>query len=234
MINFNFRDMAAALISIHKSMGYKVFIKYLRVIVLLVVAISSKDILKLCTGVITEIKDEQHCERMIKRDQYMTELEPLLIELRAEVDADRVLYFEFHNSEENLDRTPFKFFDLMIGNSRYGVSEVPGSAYKNIGASMYTSTFNAIKRGAPLYCSGENDHLFRQKFRGIYEILNGTDGCGQFVIFSVHGIHQPIGFIILEWMEEGEIIPVRENVYPVINKLAPSISTLAINAASPK
>lgn len=178
---------------------------------------------------INDARTEYHEELMENRDQYMSDLHPLLMEFRADTEADRVLYFEFHNSIENLEGVPFKFFDLMLSPIKYGVPNILGTSYKNIGASIYTTLFDLIKSGKIVYCEGPNDREFRETFPGFFELFNTTDHSNRLVIFSVPGVDQMIGFIVLEWMEDKEIP--EENLSKLrttIRSYVPRINTLAV------
>ena len=174
---------------------------------------------------------EYHEQKMENRDQLMTNLNPLLTEFRADTEADRVLYFEFHNSIENLDGVPFKFFDLMLSPIKYGVPGILATSYKNIGASIFTPLFDLIKSGKIVYCEGPKDSEFRETFPGFFELFNTTDHSNRLVIFSIPGVNQMIGFIVLEWMEDEEIP--EENLKKLqhtIHSYVPRINTLAVTS----
>ena len=173
MINFilsKFKELSDALIALDQKLGFKKFARYVLFVILIICLCNIRTIFRETVEVGITIAEEIHNEKMKLRDEYMTDLTPLLTEFRAEMNADRILYLEYHNSEENLDGIPFKFFDLMKCSSHYGVPEVPGIAYKDIGASMYTELFDTIVKGEVVTCSGEYDISFRKKYPGVYEI----------------------------------------------------------------
>lgn len=212
----------------HVKIGFRKIVMYIILFLGVYGILNFKSCVSGSLEFLLDISDEIHQERMKLRDQYVTDLCPILSELRTELGADRVLYFEYHNSEQNLDNLPFKYFDLILSNSHYGVPEILGESYKNINSSMYISFFNDINRGNILLCTGENDTAFRQKYFGIYKLFNETDHSEQQLLFSVPGTRQPIGFIVLEWLDKDKVVKINsEKIHeflPRINAISVSIS----------
>ena len=219
-----FKDLANCLIALEKNLGFRMFVKYTLYLLLIVVVLNYRTVVKEAVEFVAEINSEIHIEKMKLQDSYYRDLTPLLAEFRAEVGADRVMYFEFHNSVETLEGLPFKFFDLVKCVPEYGIPEVQGDIYKNVNAAMYSELFFDINNGKILTCHGVYDKSFNTTYRGIYKLINESDHTEQMVIFSVPGIRRPIGFIILEWMDHTEDI----NVDPkVINKFLPRINAIS-------
>lgn len=212
MILDKFKALGDTFIAIHTHVGFKMVVKY-TLLALLVIAIFN--IRAITTGIVefvSDIQEEIHYKKMSLQEEYYTDLSPILAELRAEAGADRVLYFEYHNSLESLDGMPFKFFNLMKCSAKYGIPEVPGSVYKDISASMYTELFAVIADGDLITCQGAHDTDFRKTYRGVFELLNGSDHSKQFAIFSLPGIRKPIGFIVLEWMDDGSELKLNKEI----------------------
>lgn len=223
------KEIGDTLIAVHTKIGYKMFKRYVILIICLIAALNAKTIATGAIQFVSEISDEIHSEKMKLQEDYYTDLSPLLAEFRAETGADRVLYFEYHNSEESLEGMPFKFFNLMKCMPRYGIPEVPGSVYKDISASMYTELFKEIGQGKVVICRGFDDIAFRKKYRGVYELLSESDNSKQMVIFSIPGIRKPVGFIALEWMSEDAKVVLNEEI---VHSFLPRIN--AISAYSRK
>lgn len=232
MFNFlanGFKDFCEGLSTIEEKVGFKKFRKYIVFGLLIVGIINIKPITRGTIEFITDIAEDLHLEKMRLRDRYMTELHPILVELRSELGADRILYFEYHNSEQNLDKVPFKFFDIMAYDVKYGVEVVMSSSYKDINASQFQTAYNEIKKGRILHCQGPHDSEFRQKYQGVFELFNQTDLSRQQIIVSVPGIKRPIGFIVLEWMEDD--VPVsKATAMEYINETLPRINALVVSA----
>ncbi len=219
-----FKDLANSLIALEKNLGFRMFVKYTLYLLLIVVVLNYRAVVREAVEFVTEINSEIHTEKMKLQDNYYRDLSPLLAEFRATVGADRVMYFEFHNSVETLDGLPFKFFDLIKCVPRYGIPEIHGEVYKNVNAAMYSELFFDVNNGKVLTCKGFYDKNFRSKYQGFYELVSESDHSEQQVIFSVPGIRRPIGFIILEWIEHNDSAMVDSKV---INNFLPRINAIS-------
>lgn len=201
MILSHIKEIAESIINVERSIGFKIFKKYVFLGLIVLSLVNLKYIATEVIIFVTNISNEIHNEKMNIRDEYMTEISPLLIELRVKSGADRVLYFEFHNSEENLNGVPFKFFDLVYANSERGLPEVRESDYKNVNSSMYIDFFNDLKKNKSLVCHGESDLEFRERYLGLFKKMQMIDGSHSITFIGVPGVKKPIGFIALEWMD---------------------------------
>lgn len=226
------RECTDSIVKIHEHIGLKNLKRYILLGFVVLGLFNIEPITKAVIGFIAEMSDEIHKHKMEIRDKYMTDLFPLLTELRAETGADRAIYFEFHNSEESLDGLPFKFFDEMLGSARYGLGEDYGLAYKDVNASRFTTFFNELREGSILYCSGYKDSEFRKRYCGVYELFNGNDLSEQQVVFSVPGLKYPVGFIVLEWMNDSTQVEMQERVVPKIHEFVPRINALVVSVAN--
>ena len=224
------KEATDAFVKIHKEIGFKNLKRYILIAFLILGVFYIKPISTGIVKFVIEISEDIHTRRMVARDTYMTELSPLLIELRTRTGADRALYFEFHNSEESLEGLPFKFFDVMLGSSRYGLGEGYANTYININASKFTTFFNDLAQGKILYCKGLGDNEFRHNYEGVHEFFNSVDYSEQQVMFSIPGIKFPIGFIVLEWTNENTKICVKDDIEPIVHEIIPRINALAIQA----
>ena len=219
-----FRNLANSLIALEKNLGFRMFVKYTLYLLLIVGVLNYRTVVREAVEFVTEINSEIHIEKMKQQDSYYRDLSPALSEFRAEVGADRILYFEYHNSVETLEGLPFKFFDLVKCASKYGTPKVHGEVYKNVNAAMYSELFFDINNGKILTCQGFHDKNFRETYHGFFELLNESDYSEQQVIFSVPGIHRPIGFIVLEWMEDDKEVKINPGV---INNFLPRINAIS-------
>ena len=225
-----FKELCEGLATVEEKIGFKKFKNYIIFGLLIAAIINIEPIARRTIEFVTEIAEDLHLEKMKLRDEYMTDLNPILVELRSELNADRVLYFEYHNSEQNLDKMPFKFFDLMSYDIKYSVvGTLPVSSYKDINASQFQSAYNELKKGRVLHCKGAYDHEFRQKYQGVFELFNQIDLSKQHILVSVPGIKRPIGFIVLEWMEDSIQID-KNKAIECINDCLPRINALVVSA----
>jgi len=92
------KEATDAFVKIHKEVGFKNLKRYILIAFLILGVFYIKPISTGIVKFVIEISEDIHTQRMVARDTYMTELSPLLIDLRTRTGADRALYFEFHNS----------------------------------------------------------------------------------------------------------------------------------------
>lgn len=197
------KNLTDILIQIDEKLGFKKFVKYSFILGIgTILILNYKIIIRDFVEMITEISEDIHSEKMELRSQLLEELKPMLIEFRSDVKADRILYLEYHNSKENLIGIPFKYIELVLQASKYGIPPVKEEDFKNINAGTITDIYGDIKSGNIVYCNGSNDSIFKTRYPGMYNFLNSKDGSKKHVYISVPGIDQPVGIIILEWMND--------------------------------
>ncbi len=201
------------IIKIDQSVGFKNLLRYVVLILVLFGIFNFKAIVKGGIELVQEISDELHTERLERRDELLKDLAPILQEYRAATGADRILYFEYHNSKENLVGIPFKYLDLVLQNSRYGISLVSESRFKDVNIGIISPIYEGIKTGDVIYRMNMEDESFHFKYPGTYELFD-SDVSQAFI--SIPGITQPVGMIILEWkrdMNEEDVRWVEEYSY---------------------
>lgn len=213
-----------------KNIGFKKFCRYLIVFVLFWCIVNYKVILKDCIELITEIENNIHSDKMKLRDELLSELGPILTDFRSNVKADRILYFEYHNSKENLIGIPFKYLELIRQNQSFSVPPAREDLYQNINTGSITSLYEDIKLGDLVICHGPDDTNFITKYPGVYEIFNTRDGAKKFVFISIPGINTPIGMIVLEWMNESSIdLDSVEIAHAALHNYVPRINALILS-----
>ena len=90
-------DLSDSLVKLDEKIGFKRIIGYTIIILIIIGLFNFKSIVKETIEVVNEISIQIHNEKMEQRDQLLFELNPVLQEFRATLNADRVLYFEYHN-----------------------------------------------------------------------------------------------------------------------------------------
>lgn len=192
-----------AIVNVDQKMGFKRFVKYFLIGVILFFIFNYKAVIKDCIELVAEISTSIHDEKMLLRDQLLSELGPILTDFRSNVKADRILYFEYHNSKENLVGIPFKYLELVRQHQSYSIPPARESEYKNINTGAITSLYEDIKLGSIAYCKGPGDQKFHAKYPGVFDVFNLRDGANSYVFISIPGINTPIGMIVLEWLNEN-------------------------------
>jgi hypothetical protein len=83
-----------------------------------------------------EINEKRHTESVIKRLENEPEIRRNLIELKNELNADRVYVLETHNGGSNLAGLPFLYVDLTYAEPKSSLTWLE-SEYKNVRLSRY-------------------------------------------------------------------------------------------------
>ena len=201
----NLREFFDTVINIDKNLGFKKFVKYLISIIIILTVVNYKTVIRDIIEITTEISSNIHNDQMELRDQLLAELKPMIVEMRSSLGADRILYFEYHNSKENLISIPFKYIELVQYDKAFAIPSIDETQFKDINTGLITDLYQDIKFGGIVCCEGPNDTIFMEKYPGIYDIMNTRDNSVRHAYISIPGIEQPIGLIVLEWMNESNI-----------------------------
>ena len=233
-MSFDFKEIVEAISNIDKTLGFKKFVKYLFLFAICLAILNYKTVIKDTIEIINEISENIHSEKMEKRDQLLAELKPLLTEMRSSMRADRILYLEYHNSKENLLGIPFKYVELVQQSNGFAIPPIDASKYQDINIGMITSIYEDIKLGNIIHCKGPNDSIFRERYSGIYELINSRDNSKEHIYISIPGISQPVGLIILEWMVDGNNIDMEEVIKTATHNYIPRINALILSKSPEK
>lgn len=225
-----FKDFSDAITNIDEKIGFKRFVRYVILGLLVVIAVNYKTVLRDVVEIVTEISDDIHGRKMELRDQLLAELYPILSEFRSDVRADRILYFEYHNSKENLVSIPFKYIELVQQSAKYSIPEVDIEQYRNINTGAITNIYQDIKVGEIVYCNGPSDTMFNSKYPGMFHLINSRDGSNRQIYISIPGINQPVGMIILEWMDENsQELDIKDITKTATQNYIPRINALILS-----
>lgn len=203
------KEISDFLVRIDQKIGFNKIVKYVFLVLLVLGIVNFKTVVRECIELVQEINTEEHNEKMKQRDELLQCLQPILNEIRAHTRADRVLYFEYHNSKENLVGIPFKYADMVLQASSYNVSMVPENLYKDINTGAITNLYEELKHDIV----SSDDSMFCYKFPGAFELFNGNDGSVKQVFVSIPGVDQPIGMLVFEWVDESRVVDVKKIEY---------------------
>ena len=99
------RQFGEVLAGIDRGLGFRKFVQYTLVAGLLIllapVMVDPRGSIKSTVSFFINISEEIESDRMVERDLAIKEVYPVLRELRAALWADRVVYYEYHNSIQN-------------------------------------------------------------------------------------------------------------------------------------
>ena len=230
-------ELSESLVRLDERIGFKRLFSYLLIILLIIGLFNFKTIVKDTIELFNEVSDQIHDEKMIQRDEILADLDDILKEYRAHVGADRVLYFEYHNSKENLAGIPFKYIDLVMQDRAYWASGIPLDMYRDINIGAITSLYEDLKTSIVIFCVSEGDYYkgsawkqlpiedFRDSYPGAFDIFQAEGTNKQQVYVSIPGPKQPIGLLIFEWLKEDDTID-RGRVIEVTAAFVPRITGL--------
>lgn len=200
------KALSETLIQIEEKLGITKFIQYVLFLLVILGIFNFSSIVEYFMKVQSQIEKKEHERRLELRDDLMSELNPILIELRSSTGASRLLYFEYHNSTENFVGIPFKFANLVLANQEY---ECPGynpDKYKDINSGLISGIYSDLRKNKIIINKGElYDKSFHAKYPNIDEFFSSQDGSVQQMFINIPGVSSPIGMIVLEWVVDKEV-----------------------------
>lgn len=218
--------LSETLSMIEEKLGLLKFVQYSLFILVMYVAFNFSSIIENVMKMQTELAKKEHEKRLLMRDDLMTELNPLLVELRSGTGASRVLYFEYHNSTENFVGIPFKFANLVLSNQVYGCPSYDVSKYKDINSGLISGIYDELKKNNIILNKG-GESEFHSSHPEIHNLFSSQDGPEQQVFINLPGVNSPIGMIVLEWMDEKiKTEDEWEDIEDKINSEIPRINAL--------
>ena len=235
-------DISESLVRLDERIGFKRLFSYLLIILVIIGIFNFKTIVKETIELYSEVSEQIHNEKMIRRDEILADLDDILKEYRAHIDADRVLYFEYHNTKENLAGIPFKYIDLVMQDRAYWATGIPIDMYRDINVGAVTSLYEDLKTSIVIFSVFDGEYIkgsawkqistdqFATDYPGANDIFN-QDGPKQQMYVSIPGAKQPIGLLIFEWLntdstiDRGKAIEVTAAFVPRITGLMSTTTT---------
>lgn len=223
------KDLVDAAIKVEEKLGIRKAISYVFLGLLIYGVINFKAIVIDGIEIVEELTEEIHNQKMNKRDDFVASMNEVLIDLRHQTGADRVLYFEWHNTKENSVGVPFRYFDLVLQTEGYNIPKCLD--YKDIPAGWIVELYEMIKHGnTTILCDSQNklDQLYP-----ISQVFYSQDGSRYQMFIGINYMSkdkiQPVGFLAIEWMDSERGIDVNlEEVDEILtkSKTASRINTL--------
>lgn len=142
---------------------------------------------------VQKIQNQQHQMAVDKRIKADPQIREAMLDLRVELNADRVFVLEAHNGGSNLTNLPFLYVDMTYESVRNG-EPLLEDEYKNVRLQRYGfSTFlfsNNYWYGSVTDLM-EIDPIFSYRIQG--------DGVTYFGMLSIYGQYSLIGAIGIEY-----------------------------------
>lgn len=203
------RSLLDTFSTLDRKLGFWKIFRYCLLIALFTALYNYKAIVRDFIEIYEQVNREEHDRRIQVRDQLLHELNPTLREMMGQLGADRVLYFEYHNSKENLVGIPFKYVDLILYSTKWQSPPFNPEKLKSINSGRITYLFEDLKEDEVLIYRGVSDYDFLRKYPGIVELMSSGDpqelgNQGQLAFVNVPGIRVPIGLVVFEWLNSDE------------------------------
>ena len=166
-----------------------------------------------------ETKDS-HKRGTIKRKNISPEITKVLSNLILETNSDRALLLEFSNGTSNLAGLPFLFVNATSESLSVGISSVAQS-YQRINVSLFANFLLDLEDKSYIIINDIEE--IQNKYPYIYYLLKSS-GVKSAVFYSIYGVSEEIGFIILESSQRNTLG--RDETLSEIMESAQKISSL--------
>ena len=168
-----------------------------------------------------EIKQKAHTESVMKRLNNEPKIREAVINLRGELNADRVYILETHNGGENLSSLPFLYVDLTYAEPRSQAAWME-EEYRNVRLSRYPWASEVFKQ---TYWSGTVEVLEELDPELYYRLKN--EDVKFMASMMLYGTYNPCGVVGVVYTDDD--YPSDETIKRVLMRYATSLSSLLNN-----
>jgi len=168
-----------------------------------------------------EIKQKAHTESVMKRLNNEPQIREAVINLRSDLDADRVYILETHNGGENLANLPFLYVDLTYAEPRSQAAWME-EEYKNVRLSRYPWASEVFRQ---TYWSGTIEVLEELDPELYYRLKN--EDVRFMASMMLYGTYNPCGVVGVVYTDDN--YPSDDTIKRVLMRYATTLSTLLNN-----
>ena len=171
---------------------------------------------------VEKVMEEKHTESVMRRLNNEPKIRENLIELKNELNADRVYVLETHNGGTNLAGLPFLYVDLTYAEPRTSLSWLENE-YKNVRLSRYpwaSALYENNFWGAPVEDLESLDPE-------LYHRLKSED-VEYMAAIMMYGTYNPSGVIGVVYTDKSKA-PTRKEINKIMIKYCSSLSVLFNN-----
>ena len=147
---------------------------------------------------ITKREKEAHIVGNKVRRAFTESTQDLLYELAENTDADRALVFEYSNGTQNLIGIPFLYASVTVEVTRPGVNPV-AMQYQRMNLSIFNNFLSKLE-SVGFVCIEDIENI-KDTDPIVYSLLKGNN-VKSAIFYSLEGIHEPIGFIVITTIKE--------------------------------
>lgn len=173
-------------------------------------------------------ENRQHTDGMAKRSNADMIIPILLDNIRIELNASRVMLFEFHNGGDNIANLPFRHFSATyesINDKDTTIHRVADDYYYQRTGDYY-KLLNALNKYCYFYAS--NISLIKNTYPELYyKLLKNNDN--SVYITEINGTKTPIGMIYIASNKDTlNISKINDIIQPILQKLSLLLEGIAI------
>jgi hypothetical protein len=186
-------------VKFHEKIGVKYITMYIVYTLVIISALNWKSLVTIISDTIDKHKQEKHVELLKARDEISREIDEVVIDLRRDLDADRVFVVEYHNTVSNLRGLPFKFMSVTSYDTRKRYTDqFDASRYNQLNTGLFTKFIQMLRNETYI----EFRNVDKQcDIMNICNLLIEDDSKNA-VICQLSGVEIPLGFIVVEWVRE--------------------------------
>lgn len=165
-------------------------------------------------------ENKEHDDGLIKRSNADMIIPPLLDNIRIELNASRVILFEFHNGGDNIANLPFKHFSATYEsiNDRDTMMHRIADEYYYQRTGDYYNLLNELQKYGYFYVA--NISLIKNSYPELYyKFLRDKDI--SVYITEINGVRTPIGMIYIASNKTPlNLARINDVIQPILQKLS--------------
>lgn len=168
-----------------------------------------------------EIKQKNHTESVLKRINNEPKIREAIMNLRVELNADRVYILETHNGGENLSSLPFLYVDLTYAEPKNQAVWMEDE-YKNVRLSRYPWASEVFKS---TYWSDNISNMIELDPELYYRLTN--EKAVFMAVLMLYGTYNPCGVVGVVYTSDNH--PSDDEIRRVLMRYGTTLSALLNN-----
>ena len=168
-----------------------------------------------------EIKQKNHTESVLKRINNEPKIREAIMNLRVELNADRVYILETHNGGENLSSLPFLYVDLTYAEPKNQAAWMEDE-YKNVRLSRYPWASEVFKS---TYWSDNISNMTELDPELYYRLTN--EKAVFMAVLMLYGTYNPCGVVGVVYTSDNH--PSDDEIRRVLMRYGTTLSALLNN-----
>lgn len=198
-----FCDILEKIITRLDSVGFSKLMTYTLYLLFLMALFNWRTVTTSIYEVVSKYQVQKTIESVNTRGSINVEINSILHNLRVNCGADRVLLFEYHNTQQSIGGLHFKFMSVTGEDANTGIKYI-GQKYQSINTGLLQSFVSDLDDRSCLTIKSDTTSINYPIMRYMME----DEGVGISYYSVLQGELCPLGFISLQWETS------REKSYP--------------------